>query len=199
MLFAVGLGVGPRDALATFVNIDTTTLAGTDARLEFTLLDGDFTANNSVTISGITTNGTLGGTDCTVGCSGGPPYAIDDSIGLGQLLQDLNLGTFVSFFLNYTTNFSGISSPDRFSLLLLDPGTNFTLVDTNLDFPSDPVPVQDALLVIDLQGEGQTQAATATTPSIGVAVPEPGTLALLALGSLFVIGRSKNPPDRLKI
>lgn len=190
-LFVAGLAGSPRDALAAAVHIDTSTLAGTDGTLEFLLLDGDGVANNTVTISGITTNGTLQGTDCTIGCTGGPPYIIDDGFGLGEFLQSLNLGTFVSFDLAFTTNFAsdGTNAPDRFSLSLLDSSGSFTLVNTDLDFLNDPIPAQDALLIIDLQGEGQLRLPTVTDPAITVSVPEPGTLALFALGSVMLLRR----------
>lgn len=171
----------PAFALSVSFNFDTTALLGTDARLEFDLFDGDLTPNNSVTISGVATNGTLQGTDCSMGCTGGPPFVLDDTIGLGQLLQDLTLGSALSFDLDLTTNFAGGDS-DLLVLNLLDPATNFTLVDTNLDALFAPVPYQDALLVIDLSNGG-IQTASATNPPIGVnAVPEPSTLLLLLGG-----------------
>jgi ferric-dicitrate binding protein FerR (iron transport regulator) len=36
------------DAAAMLVSLDTSTLSGTSARLEFVLFDGDLTANNSL-------------------------------------------------------------------------------------------------------------------------------------------------------
>lgn len=124
------------------------------------------------------------GFDCTVGCSGGPPFVLDDSTGLGSLLYDLTLDGSVSFELSYTTNYTGVPGtdpPDRFALSLLDPATNFTLVRTDITFP------RDALLTIDLIGGGVVQTASVTTPQIGLSVPEPGSFALaaIALGALF--------------
>ena len=153
-------GASPAPALALPVTLDTSALAGTSARLEFVLLDGDAAANNSVRVSGLY-GGTPAGFDCSVGCTGGPPFVLDDSIGLGQLLYDLTLGDSVSFDLSYTTNYAGVPGtdpPDRFALSLLDPATNFTLVLTDITFPGD------ALLTIDLIGAGVVQAAGPTTP-----------------------------------
>jgi hypothetical protein len=188
---ALALGIaawaaaGP--ALATSISFDTTTLAGTEARLDFTLLDGDGTlGNNTVTIAALATDGTFGGVDCSVSCSGGPPFAITDAGGLGQFLQDLTLGNTFSFDLTFTTDFSGSGAPDRLALLLLDPATNFTLVDTSLDFPNDPVPVQDALLILDLIPGTRIQLAADSNPRVPGRIPEPGTVSLLWLGGVLL-------------
>jgi len=179
----------PQDALAYAVTLDTSSLAGTSGRFEFVLLDGDLAANNSVTVSAIAGNGTLVGTDCSVGCTGGPStFVLDDTLGFGQLLYDLTLGTSLRFDLSFTTNYAGVPGtdpPDRFALSLLDPGTNFTLVRTNLSFPAD------ALLTVDLIGAGAVQTASVVSPNVGVslAVPEPGSLALTAIALLAVAGR----------
>jgi hypothetical protein len=177
-------------ASATLISFDTTTLAGTPARLDFSLLDGDgVLGNNAVTIASIATDGSLGAVDCTIGCGGGPPFTITEAFGLGQFLQDLTLGTSVSFDLGFTANFSGSGVPDRLSLLLLDPTTNFTLVDTNLDFPNDPVPVQDALLIVDLVPGTQIQLATVSDPSVPGPATEPGAAGLIALGLGVLTGQ----------
>jgi hypothetical protein len=179
-------------ALALSFSLDTTALSGTSARLEFTLFDGDFTDNNSVTISGLATDGTFQATDCTVSCVGGPPFVISDTGGFGEFLQDLTLGNTVSFDLALTASFAGVPGAvsDRFVLSLLDPGTNFTLVDTDLDLLSDAIPFQDALLVIDLVGP-VVQVAGTTNPKIHVTavVPEPSTMLLLTLGISLILCR----------
>lgn len=169
----------PAVAAAVTVTIDTTSLTGQDARLAFTLLDGDFAANNSVTISNLVTDGTPGPADCTLGCSGGPPFTVDDGFGLGEFLQDLKLGSYVRFDLAFSAVFSGIGAPDRFTLNLLDAATNFTLVDTELDFLSDPVPAQDALLLIDLQDGAMVRPAEQGVPIRTSTVPLPATAALV--------------------
>jgi hypothetical protein len=177
-------------ASAAVISFDTTTLAGTQGRLDFSLLDGDgVLGNNTITIASIATDGALGLVDCTLGCSGGPPFTITEALALGQFLQDLTLGTTFSFDLSFTSNFSGSGAPDRLSLVLLDPTTNFTLVDTNLDFPIDQVPVQDALLVVDLAPDAQIQLATATDPSVPGSVPEPAAASLIWLGCALIAGQ----------
>jgi hypothetical protein len=195
---ALGLGIagidaGPCEATAISVNIDTSALAaalpaGTVARLDFALLDGDFVADNSVTISNFSTDGTLMAFDCSLGClaSGPPPsFTLDDSLGIGQFLQDLTLGSHISFDVVFSADFSGLNAPDRLTLNLLDSSSNLSLVDTDLDFLSDPVPAQDALLLIDLRDGGQLLVASVTNPSTPVSVaPEPNTVVLFVLGML---------------
>lgn len=186
---ATCLGGVQNPAIAALVTLETASLAGKSARLEFTLFDGDLIENNSVGIAPITTNGVLTGSDCSLSCTGGPPFTINDIGGLGQFLQDLTLGTRLSFDLSFTTNFSGTGTPDRLTLSLLDPATNFTLVDTDLDFLSDPVPVQDALLIVDHAPGTVIQIATESDPGIPVKVPEPGATALFSLGLALLGGQ----------
>jgi hypothetical protein len=194
--FAVGVAAfssGP--ACATVFSFNTTALAGTSARLEFSLFDGDFDlGNNIVTIASVNTNGSLGAFDCTLGCTGGPPFAITEAAGLGQYLQDLTLGTVFSFDLSFTTNFSGVNAPDRLVLSLLDAGTNFTLVDTDLDFLSDAVPAQDAILVVDLVPGSTPQLPTASNPPLPGAIPAPGTAALIGIGLVLLATRRTRTP-----
>src|SRR5262250_958076 len=83
----------PQEAVAFPVSINTAALNGTAARLDFILFDGDLAANNSATISGLITNGTLQGHDCTLSCTGGPPFIISDTGGFGEFSQDLIWGT----------------------------------------------------------------------------------------------------------
>ena len=52
------------------VFMDTTGLSGSAAQLAVDLVDGDGTVNNSLSISGFTTDGSLGGVTLTGGASG---------------------------------------------------------------------------------------------------------------------------------
>ena len=201
LVLAVGITtVAPRPAAAILVNVNSSALNGTSARLDFQLLDGDLTANNSATLSAFNTNGTLQGFDCTVGCAGGPPFVINDALGFGQFIRDLVLGTALSFDLGFTNNFAG-GDADLLVLNLLDPVTNFTLVNTNLDALAGPVPYQDALLVLNFQTR-QLLFPSVSSPVIGVStpiagVPEPNLFLLLMGGALVLlstIARQKKEP-----
>jgi hypothetical protein len=169
---------------ATTVNFTLpASLSGASGRLDFSLFDGDSDlGNNTVTISNLTTNGTLQGADCSVGCTGGPPFVLDDSLGFGQLLQDLLLGTSLSFDLTFTTTFSGSGVPDRLILNLLDPDSNLTLVTTDLNKDvDDPVGYHEALLVLDLKDGGLT-VATTISDVVQPTVPEPSTITAVLAG-----------------
>jgi len=189
LIGVAALGAGP--ACSTLISFNTAALAGTSARLEFSLFDGDFNlGNNSVTIASLTTNGALGAVDCSLSCTGGPPFTITEALGLGQYLQDLTLGSVFSFDLSFTTNFSGVNAPDRLVLSLLDAGTNFTLVDTDLDFLNDPVPAQDAILVLDLVPGGPPLLPTVSNPGLpSTVVPTPGSAVLLGIGLAALAAR----------
>lgn len=184
----------PHAASAVQVSLDTSALAGMAARLEFVLFDGDFAANNTVTIGPIGGDGSTAALECSFGCSGGPPFILDDGPGFGQFYQDLTLGQRLGFTLGFSGNFSGSGTPDRLVLSLLDAATNFTLVDTDLDFATDALPFQDGLLFVDLDGSGRIRPATSSTPELPVSIPEPGTLTLLALGLALSGGRCRRRP-----
>ena len=187
---ALGLGGVPLEASAVVINLDTTSLAGVPAVLDFSLIDGDGLANNSVTISSIVADVPLGNSVCLIGCSGGPPFTVDDASSFGQFLQYLTLGNRMAIDLNFTGNFAGAGAPDRLSLSLLDPASSFTLVDSDLDFASDPVPVQDALLIVDfVPGPPIIRLASASNPSLPLAVPEPGVDVLFPLGLALLGGQ----------
>lgn len=171
----------PKPASAVLVNINSSALNGTAARLDFQLLGGDLTANNSATIAALSTNGTLQGRDCSVGCAGGPPFVINDALGLGQFIQDLLLSTVLSFDLGLTNNFAG-GDADLLVLNLLDPNNNFSLIDTDLDALSAAVPYQDALLVFNFQ-TGQFLFPNVSSPAISAArVAEPNGALLFGVG-----------------
>jgi len=189
---AFGLEQRSAQAAAILFSLNTSALSGTDARLDFSLLDGDLTDNNSVTIANLITNGTLQSTDCTLNCTGGPPFTITDTGGLGQFAQLLNLGSSLSFTVTPTLNFAG-GDPDLLIVSLLDPGTNFTLVDTDLDAAASPAPYQDALLVLNLSS-GSFLLPTTSNPSLSFsAVPEPSTLTLAMLGLSFLLWKKMRP------
>jgi hypothetical protein len=185
LVFAPALTSTTALAVPTTVVINTAPLSSTAAQLAFDLIDNDGVVNNTVVISGFTAPGSTLGTAVQLGDVNGAlpgPVTIKDTIGFGELLQDVILGNSLAFTIDPTTSFAG-GIPDRFFFAILDPETSFSLVDT--DLPSD------ALLAIDLNGTpaGERLVSGITTPNVpnvGVtvavapnAVPEPGTLALL--------------------
>lgn len=181
-LIVAALAASGTSALAVSLSINTASLAGQPGRLDFQLLDGDLSANNSVTIAAPVTNGTLQGFDCSIGCAGGPPFVLSDGLGFGELLQDLLLGTALSIMFNTTNSFAG-GDADLLVLNLLNPATNFSLVNTNLDALAAPVPYQDALFVFNL-ATGQLLTASSSTPLLPISsVPEAASGSLLLLGA----------------
>lgn len=187
LLCIAAVPLTPKSASAVLLNINSGSLNGTSARLDFQLLDGDLTANNSAAVSLLSTNGTLQGNDCSVGCTGGPPFVVNDALGLGQFIQDLVLGTVLSFDLALTNNFAG-GDADLLVLNLLDPNSNFSLVNTDLDALAGPVPYQDALLVFNFQS-GQFLLPGSSSPNILVnvaRVAEPHASLLLGLGLIML-------------
>jgi hypothetical protein len=172
-------------AHALTINLDTSSLVGTPARLDFYLLDGDGAENNSATVSGMAVDGTP--------LAGAPASAtFTDTGGFGEFTQDLTLGTTLRFNLNFSNNFAG-GDPDRLVLALLDPGTNFSLVTTNLNL-LDALSVNDALLTVDFTGGAGNliRQATASNPAIGVAVaPSPTPWSLAAPWLLWLAWRGR--------
>lgn len=162
-ILVLGAVTGARAALFS-ASFDTSALSGTAASLEFSLFDLDLVdANNTVTLSGPLF---------------AAPETLSDAGGFEQRLVDHTLGSSLVFDVDFTTNSTDVPA-DRFIFSVLDPLTSFTLFDTDLE--------NDALLIIDLIGDGEVQVATTLTP-IGQpgngapTVPEPATLTLIMLG-----------------
>lgn len=150
---------GPRPAQAGFVSLDTSSIAGSEVRLEINLFDGDDSFDNS------------------------HASAFGESVGdFGQILHDFIAGGVLRFQLNFS-----LHAGDLLVLSLLDPGTNFSLVDTDLDALDAPLPYEDAVLVC---GPAVCTAATRSDPALNASfVPEPGTLALLGALPLALVRR----------
>jgi hypothetical protein len=187
------LALTPSQAVTVNFNLPAA-LSGASGLLDFVLFDGDSDpGNNTVTISNFVTNGTLQSANCSLGCTGGPPYVLDESPGFGQLSQNLLLGTSLSFDLVFTTAFSGSGVPDRLILNLLDPVTNLTLVTTDLNKEvDDPVGYLDALLVLDLKDGGLTIATSILPVGTVPTVPEPSTIAAVLAGlALMPVARRR--------
>jgi hypothetical protein len=186
------LGGIHHNAHAVLVNLDTTLLGGTSARLDFALLDGDGDdrqqqfhdqfnrhrrhARRQPIAALLHRWPTVHDHRCarTRPVSAGP-HAGDDAVVRDEL---------------HTRNFSGNGAPDRLSLLLLDAGSNFTLLDTNLDFRRPGARPGRAAVVDHAPGVGQVRFATVSSPALPIAVPEPNAGALCrSLGLVLLGGR----------
>lgn len=152
------------------LGLDTAAFSGT-GRLEFDLLAfDDLDGNNTAVVTS-------------------PRFAPEVSLtDPGTAFRDLTLGGSIPLFISATSNLDAslgdLGGPDELRIFLLDPDTNFTKVDTNLD--------GDALAIFRLLGAGRIDVllASSTQPGLPVtAVPEPGTLALLSggLSCLFAV------------
>jgi hypothetical protein len=174
-------------ALADTLNVTVGTgpLKGTSALLVFDLIDGDASANNSVTITEFQTDGTLGPPSLTGGVSGdlSSSAILTDLDFFNELAASLTLGKQIQFTLDASQTFAG-GLPDNLSVFLLDPTGQNSLLSTNLP--------GDALLSLDLRGS-PVQVPAVVSPGFSVAagsstnvVPEPDFGPLLT-GALSVI------------
>ena len=150
-------------------------LTGKAAKLSFLLLDGDGAINNTVTLSGFMTNGTLGVGSPTGGVSGdlGGTLTLADQDFFNEWLQDFAVGASLKFTLDFTTEFGVGPAPDSFGLALL--GANMLPLVTT-DLPGDE------LLHVDLGGfgAGVVQQAQRIEPT-PIPMP-PAALLVLAAG-----------------
>jgi hypothetical protein len=167
------------------VTVNVTPLSGTPAQIAFDFIDGDAVEpSNTVTISAFSTDGILGEVITTGGSSENLPgkVTLTDTVFFNEYLQNITLGTTISFLLDSTTNGppSG-QTPDAFSFLILNQATGLPL------FATTDTLGADTLFMLDIDGSAQGalsvysalegEATWAVTP-----VPEPGTLLLLGSG-----------------
>jgi hypothetical protein len=197
LLLAALLGA-PLRALTIYpVAIDTSALAGTSGLLAFDLIGGDdLSANNTATVTGLTTDGVLGDTS---------NFALTDTNFFNEELRSIVFGTSLSFTLQLTDHRVGAGA-DQFSFFLLDPLSLLPLFGTT-DSSS-----ADALFAIDLNGTG-TPALSAFASAGGgatwqvsavpmVGVPEAGSTVILlglALGLVACTRPGRWHPHHLRI
>ncbi len=174
-------------AISYQVSIDTSLLSGTAAQLALDFIDGGPPAN-SAAVSGFATDGTLGTQVSSGDVTGNLPVTVTlaDTQFFNELLADITLGTSLSFIFTPTTNGPDVGSlPDSFSAFLLDPLSGLPLFATT--HPSGA----DALFQFDIDGTetGMLSVFAALNDEVGISVapisqqvPEPGTVALLAIG-----------------
>ena len=151
-------------------------LTGKAAKLSFLLLDGDGAINNTVTITGFLTNGTIGAASPTGGVSGdlGGTLTLADQDFFNEWLQDFAVGTSLKLTLDFTTEFGAGPAPDSFGFALL--GANMLPLVTT-DLPGDE------LLHVDLGGfgAGVVQQAQRIEPT---PIPMPPTLLMVLAAGL---------------
>jgi hypothetical protein len=168
------------------VSIDTTSLLGTASGLTFDFIAGGGTQTNTLTISNFSTDGTLTiagqNTGFVVGTLPGPVTFSTASF-FNEDLPVLTLGTKISFKLDATTNApNGSPLPDTFSLFLLDPTGQNSLITT-----TDPTGA-DALFTLAIGGSQNGMLGVyGSTPDVSVsvmhaAVPLPASIILLLSG-----------------
>jgi hypothetical protein len=200
LVFAALLWASPVTVNATLLNVsvDTSAIAGQSAFLAFDFIDGDAdgggVANNTATISGFLPVAVLqAGATSTGEVSGtldpGPLtlmdsyYSLGDTYSFNEFLQPVVLGDIFRFTIEVTENFvdKDYTIPDLFSLWLLDE--NF------VPFSTDDPTGANLLAVAGADG-------TATLYSLQVlAIPEPSTLTLLAVGALGLLwSRARRHP-----
>lgn len=186
----------PASAAPVLFTVDTTAFSGTSASLAFDLIDGGPPAN-AVTVSGFTTDGTLAGAAVTGDVTGVLPGTVTlaDAAFFNEYLQDLTLGTLLSFVLDDTGNPPDAGSfPDAFSFFLLDP-FGLPLITT-----TDPTGA-NALFLLNMGTDTGLEIYAApgvsvTAQPLVTPVPEPNALVLaiiglasMALGPLYKKGR----------
>lgn len=190
LICAAVLCIGPHHAAVASpvfnVTLDTSALASASAVIAFDFIDGDTLINNTVTISGFTSDGAYNPAAAVT--SGDVTGALDTTAILGdrpvfnELAQPITLGNALSFTLTLSNRFSGLGLPDRFTLFLLDPA----LVPL---YPTDDPTGADALLAIDLTGGAVAPVVYPPTATGGAivavdaALPEPPVWLLLLLGA----------------
>lgn len=167
------------------VGINTTALSGQTSSLAFDFVHGDGQlANNTVSVSNFSTNGTL---------SDSSNFAITDTAFFNEVLRDIKFGTFLSFTFELTEN-NAAPGADQFSFFLLDSVSFLPLFGT-----SDPTG-SDALFAIDITGAAGgdkfvfeasgSDASWILSRQLQVGVPDSGSTVLLLVLSLGFLGSS---------
>lgn len=170
------------------VSVNTAGIQGNTGGLAFDVISGDnVIGNNTFTVNNFT-GGTLApGVNANQGDAVGnlPGLVTLKDSGFTESFRGDTFGNALSFTLSSTNNFIGPGVPDEFSFFLTNAANTGTLVHTD-----DPTGA-DALFALDLSGAGRPELTVFNPLTAGVsysvtaaqqAVPEPSSLALLAVG-----------------
>jgi hypothetical protein len=191
-------------ASSFFVDIDTSSLAGTQASLNlaFDFIESDGAVNNTALISHFQTDGSfdtnLASSEGDVNGNLNNTVTLGDSFFFNEHLQPITLGNTLQFQLDTTNQFAeGAVVPDAFSFFIL--GTNGLPL-----FATTDATGADALfqLVLTGLGTGNLSVFTATgqpNPTWTVTnVPLPGAFGLMLLGCLSLFRRNRRPQPVLR-
>ena len=175
--------------------IDTSSLNGVAANLAFDFIDGG-TPTNSVTVSGFTSDGSLGSSSSSGSVSGVIPNAVtlSDTSFFSEYLQNITLGNSLTFSFDATAGVAELASfPDTFSFFLLNADGTASLVTS-----TDPTG-SDSLVIFSIGNTDPLTVYAAGGITIDVdlvrGIPEPGTLILsivalaVTLGALYMTRR----------
>lgn len=188
-LLLASLFWGTAIAVPYHVVIDTGTLPAAGFVLAFDFIDGG-APGNSVLVSGLSADGSLGAVTLTGDVTGSFPGGISlgDASFFTEVLLPISSSTKVSFDLRTTANGPVAPSvPDTFSFYLLDRQSLLPL------FASTDASGADALFTLGIDGSQQgnlsvfkavdlNAAATWAVEPFSPPVPEPGTYALMLAG-----------------
>ena len=172
----------------TQITVDTSAYANQIALVAFDFVDGG-SPSNTFTISGFATDGILGAQVPTGGVTGSLPgtVTLSDTTFFTELLAGMTLGQSLVFDFQ-TTNLAptGSNFPDEFTLFILDPVTQMSIIPS-----SDPTGAE-SLLAVDLNGgSGPSESIYSSLVTLGapasvVSTPEPSSGLLLA-GTLLIL------------
>jgi hypothetical protein len=186
------------------VTIDSSFLNGLPAVVTFDFIDGG-SPDNSVTLSSLTSDGTLDSTSTTGKVSGSGPWTFSDAGGsfFNELLVTFNpMGTSLSFSFTTTDNAPSPGPvPDAFSMFILDSTATTPVITTD-----DPTGA-NALFLFSI-GQRATGINVFAPEQTGFSVnaapvqtaPEPGSIALMLVGAAALFasrsGRKSAPSDQ---
>lgn len=198
---AASAGMAAADSIFT-VTVDTSSLSGGPFAVAFQLTDGSGLADGNNTA--ILSNFLFGGgsaTGCppavctTTGSASGDltgSVKLTDTDFFNSFAEQFTVGNTLSFVVDLTTNMDAGGTPDAFAFSLFDNGSPIPTL--------DPLGA-DTLLSVDISSASPTILTFATDPSrttislaapvIGAApsaVPEPGTLWLMAIALVALVG-----------
>jgi hypothetical protein len=176
-IFAFAVPCLKGDAV-TQVTVDTSGYTSQNALVAFDFVDGG-PPSNTFTISNFFTDGILGAQSTTGGVTGSLPgdITLTDTQVFNELSANVTLGQKLVFDFHSTNLAPTGSFPDEFTLFLLNPTTQMSIIPS-----SDPTGAE-SLLAIDLVGGSNTQASiysplvTLGPPSAVTPAPEPSPRA----------------------